>query len=262
MSVELTEEQYRQKYLKYKAKYAALKKMAEEHNADGGASIFTPLRGIYHIITSKEKAASFKVGDKIKEADDIADMLHKLAYLFKDGDKLAELILRALGVKRFESAVSSAQRLADGNVREELLDKVGLPRGEAIYSSVNAAKLADELNRLNVDSQGNKLTSKLPGVNPNFQFDTMVSIDIPAVVTRWSPIVVTANQPLRISRVQPQRPSSPKQQRSSSPKQQRPSSPRSKAAAVAPPPPAFEVEANKKYFNSLIGLDSVSTDTQ
>jgi hypothetical protein len=85
------DEIYKQKYLKYKAKYFELKKIEEQM---GG---FTLDDGIMCFFTSSELATSVKAlfdNGKTPKLDKIREVLHNQAYLIEDGDKELELVLK------------------------------------------------------------------------------------------------------------------------------------------------------------------------
>ncbi len=83
----MSEEIYKDKYLKYKAKYLELKKYEQQGGLlDSGFGL---------VFTSKENADKLRkaiLGGKINGRGDIADLLDRQAYIVFDGKKPAELL--------------------------------------------------------------------------------------------------------------------------------------------------------------------------
>ncbi len=83
----MSEEIYKDKYLKYKAKYLELKKYEQQGGLlDSGFGL---------VFTSKENADKLRkaiTGGKINGRGDIADLLDRQAYIVFDGKKPAELL--------------------------------------------------------------------------------------------------------------------------------------------------------------------------
>ena len=204
MSVELTEEQYRQKYLKYKAKYEALK----QQSAGRLHPYFslTGKSGIYHIITSKEIAKQI-LGKKYSDENFFSEVLDRAGYMFQDGDTVAELIENTANTVRASRTKSKAERKWNADNRDDQVDEVSLNRNEVLMSGTNIIDLAKKI--ISDNTVNNKLLAKSIRKDDNFNYDAHITVNIPSgFITRWNFIKI--GDEFKLLDVE-QKPTSPRQ---------------------------------------------------
>ena len=140
MSLEISEEKYKEKYLKYKAKYLKLNKL-NKYKQQGG--LFNLNSGYAEVFTSMINACllkdAFKSGT-IKNKESIAVLLDKQAYIIFDSDTEAKLIESTSRIIKEQSNIALDKST-------QLLSNVALTTGTTAMSIAKtmAATASDAL---------------------------------------------------------------------------------------------------------------------